>query len=115
MSLASWFANLETLAVNEFHTLETQAADEAKKIAEAIGPVVVQDLEDFLAALGQIAIGAVLKQAPLVLSGSEKFGAAVTSVVQQVEAQGKAVAVSDAQMAVQAAYHAVQVAVTPKS
>ena len=113
MSLASWFANLETQAINEFHTLETEAADEAKKIAAAIGPVVVQDMEEFLSAIGQIAIGAVMKQAPLVLSGTEKFGSAVADVVQQVEAQGKAVAVSDAQMAVQAAYHAVQVAVTP--
>jgi len=114
MSLASWFAVLEKEAAAEFDKIVSEAEAEAKVIAAAIGPVVVADLEAFLSAVGQIAIGAVLKQAPLVISGAEKFGSAVASVVQQVEAKGKAIAVADAQMAVQGAYHAVQVAVSAK-
>lgn len=113
MSLATWFTALEAQAKAEFEKLVSEGEAEAKKIADAIGPVIVADLENFLSAIGQIAIGAVMKQAPLVLSGAEKFGNAVASVVQQVEGQGKAILVSDAQMAVQAAYHAVQVVVSP--
>ncbi|HEY1806077.1 MAG TPA: hypothetical protein VGG45_16505 [Terracidiphilus sp.] len=109
MSLSTWFANLEAEAKAAVAKLEGDVA----VLAAQIGPVVVSDLEAFLSAVGQIAIGAVLKQAPLVLSGAEKFGAAVVDVVQQVEIQGKAVAVADAQFAVQAAYRAVQTAVAP--
>lgn len=114
MSFGLWFRGLETQAAAAFKKLETEAVDEAEKVAKAIGPVIVADLEDFLSAIGTIAIGAVLKQAPLVLSGAEKFGAAVTHVVQQVEEQGKTIAIQDAQMAVQGAYHAVQVAVSSR-
>lgn len=112
-ALSTWFDNLVTQAKAELTKLATEAETEAKKIYDAVEPVVVSDLEAFLSAIGSIAVGAVLKQAPLFLSGAEKFGAAVADVIQQVEAQGKPIAVADAQMAVQGAYHAVQVAVSP--
>lgn len=111
MSLQTWFANLEHEAVVEVEKLGQEAVVLAETVWKDVQPVA----EDFLMAIGQIAIGAVLKQAPLVIAGSEKFGAAVAETIQTVEAQGKAVAVSDAQLAVQAAYHAVTQAVKAKT
>lgn len=81
--------------------------DEIKQIASEVAPIALQYGEEFIKALGEIALGAVLKQIPLLISGTEKFGIAVTSVVQQVEAQGKPIAIQDAQLAVQAAYNKV--------
>lgn len=108
MSLASWFANLEAEAKVELEKLGAEAA----KVAEEVGKVVVPEVEAFLKELGSIALQAVIAEAPKLISGSEKFGSAVTSVVQQVEAQGKAVAIQDAQMAVQGAFRAIQVTVS---
>lgn len=71
-----------------------------------IEPNLVNDLEAFFAAFAQIALGAVMQQAPLVISGSEKFSQAVISVVQQAEAQGWKVAVPAAQQLVQQVYNA---------
>lgn len=58
--------------------------------------------------LAGVALNAVVAQAPLLITGQEKFGGAVTAVVQAVEAGGKTVAVQTAQMAVQQAYLAAQ-------
>lgn len=106
MSLATWFANLEAEAAAKLQALGT----EAEKVIESVGTVVVADVEAAFQELGTLALNAVLAEAPKVLSGAEKFGSAVTSVVQAVEASGKAVLVQDAQMAVQAAVRAVQTA-----
>lgn len=54
--------------------------------------------------VAEIAAKAVLEQAPKVISGQEKFGNAVTFVVQQVQSSGKTIAVQTAQAAVQIAY-----------
>lgn len=61
-------------------------------------------LEEIAAICGQ----AVLNEAPKVLSGAEKFGNAVTSVIQQVEAAGKTIALQTAQAGIQAAYLSAQ-------
>lgn len=86
------------------------------KVAAAL-PGVVSAVESeagaFISAIAQIALGAVIQQLPLVLSGSEKFGAAVATTIQTVEAQGKTIAVSDAQAAVQTAFDHLTTAITP--
>lgn len=74
-----------------------------------IEPQVEADLEAFFSAFAQIALGAVLKQAPLVISGAEKFGEAVVTVIQQAEAKGWQVAVPAVQQLVQQVYVAAAV------
>lgn len=90
----------------------------------------VTDFEEFFAAflpkietvlevafedLAEIAGQAVLTEATKLVSGQEKFGNAVTNVVQTIEASGKTVALQVAQTAVQTAYiTAQQIAVANK-
>ena len=57
------------------------------------------------------ALAAVLTQAPLVISGSEKLSAATSSVVSTIASTGKTVAVNIAETAVQAAVNKL----TPKA
>lgn len=71
---------------------------------QAFLPKVEVSVEVALEDLAEIAGQAVLDQAASVLSGQEKFGTAVTSVVQTVEASGKTVAMATAQASVQNAY-----------
>ena len=108
MSLATWFADLEGEAREKLAALGTEAAH----VIEKIGPVVAQDIERALAALGKLALDAVIAEAPKLISGREKFGNAVANVVQGIEGQGKAVLVQDAQMAVQNAYYAFKLAIS---
>lgn len=74
-----------------------------------IEPQIEQDLEAFFSAFAQIALGAVLEQAPLVIAGTEKFGQAVVTVIQQAEAKGWQVAIPAAQQLVQQVYNAAAV------
>jgi len=67
-------------------------------------PQIGNDLEVALDDLIGIAGQAVLTQAATAGSGAEKFGSAVTNVMQIVESAGKTVAVQTAQMAVQQAF-----------
>lgn len=93
-------------------------AEEAKiaPIAQHFLSQVISDVEVALEDIAGIAVNAVLAQATNALTGQEKFGGAVTSVIQTVEAQGKTVAFATAQMATQQAFLAVQqVAQTVKS
>jgi predicted aconitase with swiveling domain len=83
-----------------------------KAALPVIESVVASEAEAFLSSIAQIALGAVITNLPLVASGTEKFGAAVASTVQQVEAQGKTIAISDAQSAVQAAHDHLLASVT---
>jgi|HubBroStandDraft_3_1064219.scaffolds.fasta_scaffold304989_1 hypothetical protein len=108
MSLSQWFSDLE----NEAKAKLAELGEKAEEIAEYVGPVVVDDIESALEELGTLALDAVVAEAPKLISGQEKFSNAVTDVVQNVEAQGKPVLVQDAQMAVQGAYHAFQIAVS---
>jgi hypothetical protein len=107
MSLENWFADLESEAKEKLAALGA----EAERVIEKIGPVVVEDIETALEALGKLALDAVIAEAPKLLSGREKFGSAVANVVEAVEGQGKAILVQDAQMAVQNAFYALKLAI----
>lgn len=108
--------NMTTIATtNPLSLLETRlqaffetVKDDVLKFADAFFPKVEAIVEVALEDLAEIAGKAVLAQASSVLSGQEKFGAAVTDVVQTVEASGKTVALSSAQTAVQAAFSTAQ-------
>lgn len=75
-----------------------------KEVAAEFLPKLENALEVALEDLAEIAGKAVLTEAVAAISGNEKFGAAVTHVIQTVEASGKTVALSTAQTAVQTAY-----------
>lgn len=111
MSLATIWAEVEADAKAAVLAVEGGV----EKLAAEIGPVIVAEVEATLKELCQIAIGAVIAEAPKVISGAEKFGNAVATVVQTAEAQGKSVVVANAQMAVQGAFTAIQAAVNPAS
>ena len=88
---------------------------EAEKVKDAIVaeaktliPEVISDVEVALEDIAKVALDAVLAAAPMVLSGSEKFGQAVTDVIQSVEKSGKTIVLATAHMAVQQAYLAAQ-------
>jgi len=65
---------------------------------------VVQDVEVALEDIAGLVFQSVLAEAPKLISGEEKFGNAVDNVVQTVEAGGKTIFQTTAQMAVQQAY-----------
>ena len=110
MLLATWIANLEIEAKEKLDALGA----EAQHIVEKIGPVVVADIGSALEELGKLALDAVIAEAPKLISGREKFGSAVTNVVQSLEGQGRTILVQDAQMAVQNAYYAFKLAVSTR-
>lgn len=99
----SWFSQFVAFLESGAQKVESEIV----AVAEDVGSVAVQYGEEFLSSLADIALGSVLKQAPLVLSGAEKFGTAVTDVIQYVETQGKTIAINDAHAVVQAAYNKV--------
>lgn len=103
--LAAWFHDLCLEAKSKLNEIGA----EVKTLAEKIEPVVVADFEEALRDLGKIALDAVIAEAPKVISGQEKFGNAVATVVQKTEAAGKPVLMADAQMAVQGSFHALQI------
>lgn len=105
-SVNTFVANLEAFFAS--------AAAEVEKVASAFLPKLEQLVEVALEDLASIAGQAVLTQAANVISGQEKFGAAVTDVVQTVEASGKTVAIQTAQTAVQTAFLTVKAIVTGK-
>lgn len=105
-----FFANLVTEAEAKLTELVASGEAEAIAIYDKVEPIVVAEAENFAVALGTIALGAVLKQVPLMLSGTEKFGAAVADTVMTVETQGKTIAHSDAQAAVQQSFDALGIA-----
>lgn len=93
----SFFTDIESAIVAEAKVLEADVV-KALPFIEAVGKATAQEL-------GTAALQAVLAQAPLVISGSEKLSAAVSSVGQTLAADGKAAALSDTEIAVQAAYN----------
>lgn len=66
-----------------------------------VEPALEADAVQLMEALGEIALGAVLKQIPLIASGAEKFNQAVLEVVHDAKTQGIAVSQIMAQKAVQ--------------
>jgi hypothetical protein len=91
---------------SEFDTELTVLVNDAKaeiaKVATSLRPLVAAGAQEVASA----AFAAVLTQAPLVLSGTEKLSAATSNVVSTLAASGKSVAVGIAQTAVQSAYSA---------
>lgn len=63
--------------------------------------------------LAQVALQAVLAQAPAVISGQQKLSNATSQVLTTLGTAGKTVAVADATAAIQAAYNAVSAAAHP--
>lgn len=94
--------------VSKLEAFFKSAEARVEEFAHAFLPKAEALLETALEDLAEIAGEAVLTQASSVLSGKEKFGNAVASVIQQVEASGKTVALQTAQTAVQTAYLTVQ-------
>lgn len=95
----SWSAFVQRL-----ETYAEEAKDKIVQVAEDIGEIVIDAAEATLEEIAPIAIDAVVQEAPKVISGQEKFGAAVTHLIQTVEARGKTIGLTNAQMAIQAAY-----------
>jgi hypothetical protein len=90
--------------VNRLEAFFKGAEDKVAQFATAFLPKAEHLLEVAFEDLAILAGQAVLLEAPKVLSGQEKFGNAVVSVIQQVEASGKTIAIGTAQTAVQTAY-----------
>lgn len=96
----SVFTDIETSFEAEAFKVEAKI----KEFASAFLPEVANALEVGLEDIAAIAFGAVLNEAKSLASGNEKFGNAVTNVVQTVESQGKTVLLQTAQTGVQLAF-----------
>jgi hypothetical protein len=83
------------------HTAIINTWAEIEKIGTLIKPMAIATAED----VATIALGAVMQQAPLVLSGSIKLANATASVISTLASQGKSVVASQAEAAVQATYN----------
>lgn len=83
-----------------FATVRTDLEQFASKFL----PKIADSFETAVADLAKFAGQAVMEEAPKVISGTEKFGNAVTNLIQTVEAKGKQIAVSKAQQVIQTAY-----------
>lgn len=81
-------------------------------VAEKFEQAMINDVEVGLEAVAEIAGAAVLKQAPLLISGKEKLSDAADDIVQTVEAGGKTIAQQTAVTAAQQAFDAISNAVT---
>lgn len=97
---------------------ETAIKAEASKVlaqvealAVKLKPLAIATAED----VATIALGAVMQQAPLVISGTEKLAAATASVINTLATQGKSVAVANAQAAVQVTYNALSALIPAKT
>jgi lipopolysaccharide biosynthesis regulator YciM len=107
------------ISASSFATFEANVkawivAEEAKikPLAEKFVSEVVSNVEIAFEDLAQIAGSAVLSAATKIATGQEKFGVAVTDVIQTVEASGKTVATLTAQTAVQQAFGSIAAAVS---
>lgn len=76
------------------------AKADIEAVAQYFKPMLITSAEE----LGEIALQAVLAEAPKVISGAEKLSNATSTVLTDLGAAGKKVAISDATTAVQAAY-----------
>lgn len=86
------------------------ATAEIAVIAKNIEPLVLASAEE----VAQVALQAVLAEAPKVISGQEKLNSAVSSVVTNLSSTGKSVAVSVAEAAVQSAYNTISAQISGK-
>jgi len=88
--------------------VEAAIAAEATKLkaeVEAALPFIKTLVVATAQELGSAALQAVVAQAPLLISGQEKLSGAISSVGKTLAADGKAAALTDTQIAVQAAYN----------
>lgn len=95
----SFWTNFELAIKNAAKAAEA----EILKIAHQIKPLVVASAEE----LATVALNAVVNEAPKVISGQEKLNQAVTTVITGLAAQGKTIAISTAEAAVQSAYNTI--------
>jgi hypothetical protein len=98
------FSELEGFFEGAWTTVKTDAVE----LFTQTETLVVADLKALWAFAAPLAINAVIAEASKVASGQEKFGNAVASVVQSVEAAGKPILVADGQALVQNAYNYIQ-------
>lgn len=103
----SFLSDFETAVIKDAKTIEA----ELLVIAVDIKPLVIASAEE----LATIALNAVATQAPLVLSGQEKFSAAVSTVITGLGANGKSIGVSVAEAAVQSAYNTISALINKTS
>jgi hypothetical protein len=96
-TIGGFFANLESELESAFNTVVT----DVEQLAVAIGTEVENDVKALWAALAPVALQAIQDNATKVMTGEEKFGTAVTTVVQTAEAQGQSILIQDAQALVQ--------------
>lgn len=76
-----------------------------KALAVDVGDEIVVDIEDVFRVGAPLAVAAIIAEAPKVISGSEKFGNAVTSVTQSLETSNLGtIIVADVQSLVQTAF-----------
>lgn len=101
----SFWSDLEVELAVGVKSLEA----ELSKVVTYFKPIVLASAQD----LAQVAIQAVLAEAPKVISGTEKLSSATSTVLTTLGAAGKTVGITDAMAAVQAAYNAVSAAVHP--
>lgn len=100
-------ANLENPFIALWDDIKAEAvkvADELEGLAVEIGKEAVASIEDVFREGAPLAVAAVVAQIPKVLSGSEKFGEAVTSVAQDLQAKLGPVAMGDVQTLVQSTF-----------
>lgn len=81
---------------------------EIEAVAENFVAGAVAAFEDVLRVGTPMAIEAILNEAPKTISGTEKFGNAVTNVAQQLQVQLGPVAMGDVQALVQTVYRGVE-------
>lgn len=103
--------------------LKTEAAAEVAKLkADAVAfeanivPVIEADVVALLSQFKSLAVQTVLSlagAAGAAMTGEEKLGTVVTTVLQSAETQGKAIALGDAQTLAQQAFNAVGTALAP--
>lgn len=92
---------------------------EAKKVGPELEALAVTEEQAAVATIEQVfdvgaplAVAAVIQQAPLLISGQEKFSNAVTSVAQDLEAKLGPVAMGNVQTLVQNTYTGLQTIAT---
>lgn len=100
------FENLKTAALNAWQSLKNTAI----AIEHDIVPVIEQDIAIVLSQFQGVAVNTILSLASTSfsnLSGTQKNQITVNAIVQAALANGKQIAIQDAQMLAQQAYNAV--------
>jgi len=104
-------ATIATPVANPFVQLWSDIQTEAAKIETGLKALAVTVETDAVAAIEDVfkigaplAVAAIMQQIPLLISGAEKFGNAVTSVAQDLQAKLGPVTIADVQTLVQTTF-----------